>query len=171
MKNTRHENLAEHSFECAVIAHALAVIGNTVYEGTFDEDKVALYALYHDVSEIYTGDLPTPIKYYNPSIKKAYKDIELAAQEKLLAILPEKFRGAYDGIVKEEASPEIIALVKAADKLCAYIKCVNERLGGNTEFAAAEKSIWETIEIMDIPEVAYFVEYFLPAFGCNLDEL
>lgn len=168
MNNTRTENLAEHSFECAVIAHALALIGNTYFAKQYDADKAALMALYHDAPEIFTGDLPTPIKYYNPAIKQAYKDIEKAAENKLMSLLPSELQAAYEQAVKPQ--PELQALVKAADKLCAYIKCINETRTGNEEFASAEKSLCQTLDENPLPEVAYFIKHFLPAFSMTIDD-
>ena len=170
MRNSYEENIQEHSHMVAVLAHALAVIRNRYFGGCVDEGAVAVAALYHDASEILTGDLPTPIKYYNPAIRTSYKAIEAVAQDKLLSMLPEELQPDFEPVLKE-ADAEIGELVKAADKLSAYIKCVEEQKAGNNEFCAAAKQIYQTLSENSLPEVRFFMEHFLPAFELTLDEL
>lgn len=155
----------------AVLAHALAVIRNEKFGGHADPGKCAVYALYHDAPEILTGDLPTPVKYYNPEIKDAYKAVEAFSADKLAALLPPEFRDIYAPLLREEADEETHALVKAADKLSAYIKCVEELSAGNEEYRRAEKQIRSALEQNPLPEVSYFMEHFMPAFGLTLDDL
>ena len=154
----------------AVLAHALAVIRRDVYGGTIDPGEVAVAALYHDAPEILTGDLPTPVKYFNPDIQAAYKQVEAVSADKLLGMLPDEIRPAFVPYLKEE-SGNIHDLVKAADKLSAYIKCVEELKMGNNEFRQAAEQTLELIRASGLPEVDYFVEHFLPAFELTLDEL
>jgi len=171
MRNTSTENIAEHSHQVAVIAHALAVIKNTRFGGTVDADRVAVLALYHDATETITGDMPTPIKYFNPAIRTAYKEIEQVAGEKLVAMLPDEMRPVYRGIFfKKEGDGELWALVKAADKISAYIKCVEERLAGNGEFKSAERSTRELIMRDAEPCVEYFMDRFIGSYSLTLDE-
>ncbi|WP_295581955.1 5'-deoxynucleotidase [uncultured Oscillibacter sp.] len=170
MRNTAPENVQEHSHQVAVLAHALAVIRNRLFGGTADPGAVAAAALYHDASEILTGDMPTPIKYDNPDIRRAYKDVEAVAEEKLLAMLPPELREAYRGLLTG-ADPETAALVKAADKLSAYIKCVEELKAGNLEFREAAEQTRRTLEGYGLPEVAYFLETFIDSFSLTLDQL
>ena len=171
MRNTASENVQEHSHQVAVLAHALAVIQNQYFGGSVDPGRVAVAALYHDASEILTGDLPTPIKYDNPDIQSAYQQVEAVAVEKLLSMLPPELRPAYAPWLREDYDPSLHALVKAADKLSAHIKCVEEVKAGNNEFRQAAGQTLEAVEAMDLPEVDYFIEHFLPAFGLTLDEL
>ena len=215
MRNSRQENLSEHSLEVAMIAHALCVIGNVRYGKELNADRAAVIALYHDASEIITGDMPTPVKYYNSTLRDAYKDVEHSAEQTLLAKLPEDLRGEYETILSgpnppaaagqipdpsddssgqedpegtpengesfpDEASLEryrsecyLRRLVKAADKLSALIKCIEERQSGNQEFRSAEESTQKAIEAMagELPEVGDFLRDFLPAYGHTLDEL
>jgi len=170
MRNTAPENIQEHSHMVAVIAHALAVIRRDVFGGAIDPNLVTTVALYHDASEIFTGDLPSPIKYLNPDIAAAYKQVEQVAMDKLLSLLPEDVRGAYQPLLCE-IDPDVQALVKAADRLSAYIKCLEEIRAGNDEFQAAEKVILRSIEDSPLPETAYFMTHFIPAFTLALDEL
>ncbi len=170
MRNTDMENLEEHSYRVAVIAHALAVIGNTYFAKEHDADKVAVAALFHDCSEIITGDMPTPVKYYNPEISDAYRRVEEVANDKLLSMLPDEMQGVYDPLLRD-SEPQIRRLVKAADRLSAYIKCVEESKVGNREFAKASDSIIQSVRDMDLPEADYFVEKFLPAYTLTLDEM
>ena len=170
MRNSYDENIQEHSHMTAVLAHALAVIRRDVFGGSADPEKCATAALFHDASEIITGDLPTPVKYLNPEITGSYKAVERAAEEKLLEMLPEELKGAYKPVLSCE-DREVEELVKAADKLSAYIKCVEELKAGNGEFRSAEEQIRNTLENSSIPEVKYFMEHFMPAFGMTLDEL
>ena len=169
-RNTAPENVQEHSHQVAVLAHALAVIRNEKFGGTVDPGAVAVAALYHDASEILTGDMPTPIKYDNPAIRKAYKDVEAVAEGKLLAMLPEELQAVYAPILTP-TDPEVIRLVKAADKLSAYIKCVEELKAGNNEFREAAAQTRKSLEAYELPEVVYFLETFMDSFALTLDEL
>ncbi len=168
MRNTREENLSEHSLEVAYIAHALAVIGNKRFGGSFDPNAVAAAAMFHDSSEILTGDLPTPIKYYNPDIKSAYKKIEAIAEDELLSMLPEDMRDEYKALYNPDEKSN--QLIKAADKLSALIKCIEEKNMGNREFSSAEESARNALCDMNLPEVRVFMEEFLPSFSMTLDE-
>ena len=170
MRNTAPENVQEHSHQVAVLAHALAVLRNEKFGGHVDPGAVAVAALYHDASEILTGDMPTPIKYDNPAIRTAYKDVEAVAEHKLLNMLPEELRGVYAPILTVE-DPEIEALVKAADKLSAYIKCVEELKAGNNEFREAAAQTRKALESYGMPEVESFLETFMDSFSLTLDEL
>ena len=170
MRNTAQENVQEHSHQAAVLAHALAVIRNEKFGGAVDPGLVAAAALYHDASEILTGDMPTPIKYDNPAIRSAYKDVEAVAERKLLAMLPEELRGAYAPVLTD-VDPEVHKLVKAADKLSAYIKCVEELKAGNLEFREAAGQTRRILEGYGLPEVAYFLDTFMDSFSLTLDEL
>ena len=170
MRNTAPENVQEHSHQVAVLAHALAVIRREVFGGDTDPGAVAAAALYHDASEILTGDMPTPIKYYNPSIRSAYKDVEAVANRRLADMLPPELRPAYEALLFEE-DPEVRRLVKAADKLSAYIKCVEEVKAGNAEFREAAVETRRALEGFELPEVGYFMETFMESFSLTLDEL
>lgn len=170
MRNSYDENIQEHSHMTAVLAHALAVIRRDVFGGSADPEKCATAALFHDASEIITGDLPTPVKYLNPEITGSYKAVERAAEAKLLEMLPEELQGAYKPVLSCD-DPEVEAIVKAADKISAYIKCVEEIKAGNGEFRSAEEQIRNNLENSTMPEVKYFMERFMPAFGMTLDEL
>jgi 5'-deoxynucleotidase len=172
MRNTRPENIQEHSLQVAMIAHGLAVIRNRLFGGQVDPDRTAVLALYHDVGEVITGDLATPIKYFNPQIKTAYNEIEVVARQKLFDMLPQELRPDYRSLFFLAGDDrEHWQLVKAADKICAYLKCLEEMKAGNQEFSKAEKAIQTDIEKMDLPEVAYFMEEFVPSFVLTLDEL
>ena len=170
MRNTQLENIQEHSHQVAVLAHALAVIENRYFGSQIDPGAVAVAALYHDASEILTGDMPTPIKYDNPDIQSAYKAVESVAEKKLLSMLPPDLRPDFEEAVTIP-DPEIHALVKAADKLSAYLKCVEELKAGNTEFKKAAEQTMAALKEMDMEELGWFMERFLPAFGLTLDEL
>ena len=170
MRNTDSENVQEHSHMVAVLAHALAVIGQRLYGREIDAGQVAVAALYHDASEILTGDMPTPIKYYNPEIKNSYRKVEAVANDKLLSLLPKELRADYEPVLKI-ADPEIHRLVKAADKLSAYIKCVEELKAGNAEFRRAAEQTRAALEEMHMPELDYFMEHCLDSFSRTLDEL
>ena len=170
MRNTAPENVQEHSHQAAVLAHALAVIRREKFGGTVDPGLVAAAALYHDASEILTGDMPTPIKYGNPAIQAAYQDVEAVAERKLLAMLPEELREAYAPVLTE-VDPEVARLVKAADKLSAYIKCVEELKAGNAEFREAAAQTRRALEGYGLPEVDCFLETFMDSFSLTLDEL
>ena len=171
MRNTQVENIQEHSHMVAVLAHALAVIGREKFGGRVDPGEAAVAGLYHDASEILTGDLPTPVKYDNPAIKEAYKAVERVAADKLLSLLPEEMQGEFAPYVREELDPELLAIVKAADKLSAYIKCLEELKAGNLEFKLAARQTREALDRMEMPELDYFIKHFLPAFELTLDEL
>ena len=170
MRNTAPENVQEHSHQAAVLAHALAVIRNQRFGGAVDPGLAAAAALYHDASEILTGDMPTPIKYHNPAIRSAYKEVEAVAERKLLNMLPEELRAAYAPVLTD-VDPETERLVKAADKLSAYIKCVEELKAGNNEFREAAVQTRRALEGYAMPEVDYFLETFMASFSLTLDEL
>ena len=170
MRNTVAENIQEHSHQVAVLAHALAVIQNRFYGGQVDPGQVAVAALYHDASEILTGDMPTPIKYDNPDIQSAYKQVEAMAEQKLLSMLPQDLRADFDNVVTI-SDPEVHALVKAADKLSAYLKCVEEVKAGNAEFRLAKEQTFAALMRSPIPALKYFMEHFLAGFELTLDEL
>lgn len=170
MRNSLPENIQEHSHMVAVMAHALGLIRRDIFHRPCDPDKCAAAALYHDCSEILTGDLPTPIKYHSPEIMRAYKEVEQIAAEKLLGTLPEELRSAFSAYVREE-DESVRDIVKAADKLSAYVKCIEERKAGNNEFLSAEKQTRAKLEECDMPELKYFMENFIPAFELTLDEL
>ena len=170
MRNSYTENIQEHSHQVAVLAHALAVIRNRCFGGCVDEGTVSVAALYHDAPEILTGDMPTPIKYYNPQIRDSYKQVEQVACERLLHMLPRELQPAYEEVLRP-SDPEVEELVKAADKLSAYIKCVEELKAGNTEFREAAAQTRKALEGYGLPEVAYFLDTFIDSFSLTLDEL
>ena len=170
MRNTQPENIQEHSHQVAVLAHALAVIENTHFGGQVDPGAVAVAALYHDASEILTGDMPTPIKYDNPDIQSAYKQVEAVAERKLLSMLPEDLRPVYADVITI-TDPRIHALVKGADKLSAYLKCVEELKAGNNEFRKAKEQTYTALCQNPTPALQYFMEHFLEGFELTLDEL
>jgi 5'-deoxynucleotidase len=171
MRNTISENISEHSLEVAFIAHALAVIKNTRFNGNVNIERVAVLAMFHDATEILTGDLPTPVKYDNPKIKEAYKEVENDAKNRLLSFLPADLRAEYKKLFfKSEEDNELYVIVKAADRISALIKCIEEKRMGNSDFEKAELSIIDSIEKIDLPEVKCFIEEFLPAFKLTLDE-
>ncbi|MGN0374296.1 MAG: 5'-deoxynucleotidase [Butyrivibrio sp.] len=171
MRNTLTENISEHSLDVAMIAHALGVINNIYYNGNINADRLALMGMYHDATEIITGDMPTPVKYYNPVIRDAYKEVEGVAKEELLKGLPEVMRPLYDTILQDtEEEKEMWKYVKAADKLSAYIKCIEEQRMGNCDFEKAGNSIQNILEDMNMPEVDFFMENFIPAYRLTLDE-
>ena len=155
----------------AVLAHGLAMIDRQICGGDADPDRCAAAALFHDASEILTGDLPTPIKYYNPDIRQAYKQVEKVSARKLLTMLPEPLQAAYEPLLLEDPEDPYHALVKAADKLSAHIKCVEELKAGNAEFRQAAEQTRRALEEAGLPEVDYFLEHFLPGFSLTLDEL
>ena len=171
MRNTLSENLAEHSHMTAVLAHALALIRRDILhlEGP-DPDRCAVAALYHDASEILTGDLPTPIKYYNSDIKTAYKQVERIAGQRLLDMIPPQLRESYAHMILED-DKELEPIVKAADKLSAHIKCIEEQKAGNTEFDSAAKQTWDAMKAMNRPELDWFLDFCLGAFSLDLDQL
>ena len=155
----------------AVLAHALAVIRRDVFGGDIDPGQAAVLALYHDAPEILTGDLPTPVKYYNPEIRDAYREVETVSARRLLSMLPDALRPAYEPLLLEDLESGYHAVVKAADKLSAYIKCVEELKAGNSEFRQAAEQTRQALEASPLPEVGYFLEHFMPGFELTLDEL
>lgn len=172
MKAVTDENIAEHSAQVAQIAHAIAVIAKTIYGKDVNPDRITTLAIYHESSEVITGDLPTPIKYYNPEIRKAYKEIEHVANCKLLDMLPDEIREEYRPLVEQPSEGYEYEIVKAADKLSAYIKCVEELSSGNHEFAKAKITLLKDIKkFYYLPEVKYFCYSFLDSFSKTLDEL
>jgi 5'-deoxynucleotidase len=176
MRSARPENLSEHSLDVAMIAHALATIGNVRYGRSLDAGRAALIGLYHDASEIITGDMPTPVKYHNPQIRDPYKEVEREAERALLEKLPTDLRPTYEALFDDLGTEEdqyLRRLVKAADKISALIKCIDEAHAGNEEFRTAERSTRERVEEMrgELPEVGDFVDEFLPPYGSTLDEL
>lgn len=171
MRNTFSENISEHSHQVAVLSHALALIRRDILHLPCpDPDRCAVAALYHDASEILTGDLPTPIKYYNPEIKDAYKQVEHLAGERLLDMLPRELRAAYEHFVLED-DENLNPIVKAADKLSAHIKCLEEQKSGNKEFDSAARQTWDAMKAMERPELDWFLEHCLEPFTRNLDQL
>ncbi len=172
MKNMEEENLQGHSIEVAMIAHCLALIRRDVFGQECDPDRIAVVAMYHDAEEILTGDLPTPVKYMNSRIFDAYHSIELGARDKLLEELPDEIREEYEGILySSEWEKEEYKLVKAADRLAAYIKCLNETKIGNGEFKKAMVQTKQRLDDMHMPEIDYFTEHFIPSFSLSLHEL
>jgi len=172
MRNTRPENIQEHSLQVAMIAHGLAVIKNRFFEGQVNPERAAMLAMYHDVGEVITGDLATPIKNFNPKIKTAYKEIEGVARQKLFNMLPDELKPDYETLFFEaETDHDHWPLVKAADKICAYLKCLEEMKAGNLEFAKAEKAVKMELDRLELPEVKYFVRNYIPSFLLTLDEL
>lgn len=171
MRSVSDENIMEHSQQVAVIAHALALIRNKYFGGTLDICKTVLLAQYHEVGEVITGDLPTPIKYYNNELKTAYKDLEKVACNKLLNYLPEELKSEYQPLILPDTSCEEYIVVKAADRLSAYIKCIEELKAGNTEFKKAKSTIEKTIKSLSLPEVDYFMKNIVPSFEKSLDEI
>ena len=170
MNNTRSENISEHSLETAILAHALVSIANIRLGEKLDADRAAVIGLFHDASEIITGDMPTPVKYFNPEIKSAYKAVEKVAEDKLIDLLPEDLRPVYRPLISNE-DRELERYVKAADKLSALIKCIEEVRMGNNEFLMAKSSVEQAISDMRLPALDIFVEEYLPAYDLTLDEL
>lgn len=171
MRNTRSENISEHSLEVAYIAHALGVINNEIFGGNLPAERLAILGMYHDVTEIITGDMPTPVKYYSPVIRNAYSEVEHVAKDEMLSGLPEIMRKHYDKVLLEtDEEEELWKYVKGADKMSALIKCIEEQQMGNQDFADAAESIELTLMNMHIPEVDYFMEEFLPAYRLTLDK-
>lgn len=171
MRNTERENIQEHSLEVAMIAHNLAALRNEYFGGSVDLNKVAVIAMYHEVSEIFTGDMPTPIKYFDPKLRSLYGEIETLAQEKMLTTLPARLQSVYRPILVEAEHSEEWPLVKAADTLSAYMKCVNELHAGNDEFKEAHDSILSKLKELNMPEVDMFIEEYIPALDKSLDQL
>ena len=171
MRNTQSENIQEHSLQAAILAHALAVIARDQFGRDVDPERVMALAVFHDASEVITGDLPSPIKHHDPELHSAYGRIEEAARERLSAMLPDDMRDVYRPLLLGQDRPQHLQLVKAADKLCSYLKCLEELKGGNEEFTHARVAIEAEIEAIDLPEVAWFMERFVPSFSLTLDEL
>ena len=170
MRNTETENIQEHSHQVAVLAHALALIANQRFGAQLDPGRVAVAALYHDATEIITGDMSTPVKYYNSTLRDSYKQVEAAAADRLLSMLPPELRPEFEPYLRE-SDPEIHAYVKAADKLSAYLKCVEEVKAGNSEFRLAKEQTWAALMDKPLPALQYFIDQFLPSFELTLDEL
>ena len=171
MRNTREENVQEHSHNVAAIAHALCLIANNIYGKDISEKDVLACAVYHEAGEVITGDLPTPIKYFNDDITKSYKNIEKYAEDTLTDMLPEELRGDLERYIKGDVPEDVRKIVKAADRLAAYIKCVEEKSSGNREFDKAAVRTLKAINDMNMPETEYFIENFLPSYEMTLDEL
>ena len=171
MRNITPETLSEHSAEVAAVARALATIGNTLYGKSYDVGEVVSLALFHDAAEVFTGDMPTPVKYFSPEMRSGYALIEEQAAEKLLSKLPEELRDSYRTLLLPQEKEESRRLVKIADKLCAYIKCLTEEAGGNREFLNAKQSVEQALKDCECEEFAYFREHFLDAFSLTLDEM
>lgn len=171
MRSVREENIMEHTEEVVSLAHILAVIDNNIYGGNLDVEKTVLIAQYHEVGEVITGDLPTPIKYFNPEIKTAYKDLEFKACEKILAMLPEELKGEYEPFILPDTDSKEYKVVKYADRLAAYLKCVEEVKAGNSEFKKAKNSIGNELKKAKFPPLEYFFKNFADAFELSLDEL
>lgn len=171
MRNTVPENIQEHSLDVAVIAHALAVVRNTWFDGTLDPGRIALFAVFHDASEIFTGDMPTPVKHFNPNFKRSFHQLEDRARRKLLGMLPPELAGQYEPLFFFEEDADAAALVKAADKISALVKCIEEEKSGNLEFRRARLEHEENLAASPLPEVRYFMEKFLPGYRLSLDEL
>lgn len=172
MRNSYEENIQEHSQQVVMVAHGLAIIRNSCFGGSINADRVAVLAAYHEAGEVFTGDLATPIKYFNPSIKTAYDTIEQYAKERLLEMLPREMQPSYRSLLfAEPGDKELWQMVKAADKICAWLKCLEELKAGNQEFVKAERAIRQELGKMDMAEVKYFMEAFAPSFALALDEL
>lgn len=172
MRSVSTENISEHSLQVAFVAHALAVIKNKKFDGNLNPEHIALLGMYHDTSEVLTGDLPTPVKYYNPDIANEYKKIEAAAEQRLLSMLPEEFQEDFAPfLISGEASKEEQNIVKQADTICAYLKCLEELSAGNHEFEQAKRRLEETLSQRASPEMDYFLTTFAPSFELSLDEI
>lgn len=172
MRNTSRENIQEHSLQVALIAHGLAIIKNRHFAGQVNPERVATLAMFHDASEVITGDLATPIKNFNPKIKTAYSEIEIVAKQKLFDMLPDELKRDYEPIFFKQAGDELHwQLIKAADKICAYLKCLEELKVGNEEFSKAARVIEVDIAQLGLPEVTYFMDIYVPSFSLTLDEL
>ncbi|MGF1773756.1 5'-deoxynucleotidase [Vibrio maritimus] len=172
MRSVSTENISEHSLQVAFVAHALAIIKNKKFGGNTNPERIAILAMYHDTSEVLTGDLPTPVKYYNPEIAKEYKKIEAAAEHKLLSLLPDEFQEDFKPfLLSNAAHEEDSQIVKQADSICAYLKCLEELSAGNHEYALAKKRLDETLQQRKTPEMDYFLHTFAPSFELSLDEI
>ncbi|MCF0143120.1 MAG: 5'-deoxynucleotidase [Parasporobacterium sp.] len=171
MRNARNESLSDHTLDVIFITHALVMVSNTYFEGHYDEGRAVLLAAFHDAPEIITGDLPTPVKYYDPEIKKTYDRVEEAAIDKMLSTLPEELNEGYASLLRpDEKDKELKKFVKAADKLSALIKCIEEEQSGNRDFDEAKASTEKIIEGLNMPEVSFFMEHFLPGYYLTLDK-
>ena len=171
MRNTIPENIQEHSLDVAVIAHALVMIRNTYYGGSLDPSRAAMYGIFHDASEIFTGDMPTPVKHFDPNLKKSFHQLEDKARRRLLAMLPPELAKEYEPLFFFDDQEEYVQLVKAADKIAALAKCIEEGKSGNHEFRRAEAEHFEQLSAGVLPEVTYFLEKLLPGYRLSLDEL
>ncbi len=171
MRNTVPENIQEHSLDVAVIAHALVMIRNTYFEGNLDPSRAAMYGIFHDASEIFTGDMPTPVKHFNPNFKRSFHQLEDKARRKLLAMLPPELAREYEPLFFFDDQEAYVHLVKAADKIAALTKCIEESKSGNHEFRRAESEHFEQLSSSKLPEVIYFLEKLLPGYRLSLDEL
>ncbi|MCG9638508.1 5'-deoxynucleotidase [Photobacterium sp. ZSDE20] len=172
MRSVSSENISEHSLQVAFVAHALALIKNKKFDGKLNPEHIALLGMYHDTSEVLTGDLPTPVKYYNPDIAQEYKKIEAAAEQRLLSMLPEEFQDDFAPfLISGTASKEEQSIVKQADTICAYLKCLEELSAGNHEYEQAKRRLEETLEQRKSPEMDYFLTTFAPSFELSLDEI
>lgn len=171
MRNTVPENIQEHSLDVAFIAHALATIRNTYFDGNLDPARAALFGMFHDASEIFTGDMPTPVKYFNPDFKRSFHQLEDKARRKLLAMLPPELAKEYKPLLFFDDEEEYVVLVKAADKIAALTKCIEEGKSGNNEFRRAEVEHFDQLSASKLPEVIYFLEKLLPGYRLSLDEL
>ena len=171
MRNTVPENIQEHSLDVAVIAHALVMIRNTFFNGCLDPSRAAMYGIFHDASEIFTGDMPTPVKHFNPNFKRSFHQLEDKARRKLLAMLPPELAKEYEPLFFFEDQEEYVLLVKVADRIAALTKCIEEGKSGNHEFRRAEAEHFEQLSASTLPEVRYFLEKFLPGYRLSLDEL
>ena len=172
MRSVATENISEHSLQVAFVAHALALIKNRKFGGSTNPERIALLGMFHDTSEVLTGDMPTPIKYYNPAIAEEYKKIELAAEQKLLSMLPEELRDDYAPLLdSQRINKEDYAIVKQADSLCAYLKCLEELNAGNHEFTQAKKRLENTLAERSSPEMQYFLDTFVSSFNLTLDDI
>lgn len=172
MRNVRTENVSEHSLQVAFVAHALAIIKNKRFNGNVNPERIALLAMYHDASEVLTGDLPTPTKYYNPQITSEYKKIEKIAQNKLISMLPKELQDDFRSLIDDDYYDESEKrIVKQADALCAYLKTIEELSAGNNEFKLAEQRLKKTLSERNSPEMDYFLDIFVPSFSLSLDEI
>ena len=171
MRNTVPENIQEHSLDVAVIAHALAMIRNTYFDGTLDPSRAAMYGIFHDASEIFTGDMPTPVKHFNPDFKRSFHQLEDQARRKLLTMLPPELAKEYEPLFFFDDQEEYVRLVKSADRIAALTKCIEEGKSGNLEFRRAEVEHFEQLSASGLPEVTYFLDKLLPGYRLSLDEL
>ncbi len=171
MKNTAEENIMEHSWQVAVVAHGLATIKNELFGGNVNAEHIAMLALYHETGEVITGDFATPVKYYNPDMVQAIHSMENLAKERIHAMLPEELRSSYKPLIFPDEKSEEYQIVKAADRICAYLKCVEEIKWGNKEFEKAEAAIKQDLDKIDREEVRYFMDHFVDSFSLTLDEL